>query len=211
MPVGYQRPAASRSPFVQWARARSVAPPPRPRWSSSSTRSSARRAWVTVPATSPMIRARPARCTAIEAGSRRNAVSSTTTIDPAGGAAGRRLRAIARRRAGVPRPPRLRPGRGSIRHRRRSAPVASGARRRAGPRASGAAWPPAGLGSVPGWRARPGPLRARGLRRPGRGRSPRAARRSVRTTRRRADAARAPARVARPGDAPRSTSAKRWW
>ena len=59
-------------------------PQPRPRWSSSATRSSARRACVTVPATSPRTRARAARYSSIAAGRRRNSSSSTTTIAAAG-------------------------------------------------------------------------------------------------------------------------------
>ena len=61
---------------------------PRLRWSSSGTRSSTRRAYFTVPGTSPRTRASPARYMAIEPGRRRNSSSSTTTIS-ADGASGR--------------------------------------------------------------------------------------------------------------------------
>ena len=74
---------AVRSPLVQYASPSRAAGAPRARWSSSSARSSARRACVIVPATSPRTRAVPARYIAIAVGSVRNASSSTTTISPA--------------------------------------------------------------------------------------------------------------------------------
>ena len=53
MPSAKLRWAASRSPLVQYASPRSAAAAPRHKWSSSGKRSSARRAWFTVPGTSP--------------------------------------------------------------------------------------------------------------------------------------------------------------
>ena len=92
MPSAYDRCAASRSPLVQAASPRNPAAPPRVRWSSSGARSSVRRAYVTVPGTSP--RARASRAIAIVAGRWRNTSSSTTTIAAAGASGRPRISAV---------------------------------------------------------------------------------------------------------------------
>ena len=109
MPSAYQRCAASRSPLVQYARPSRAAAAPRPTWSSSSASSSARRAWVMVPATSPRTWACPARYMAIAAGSGgrppRRRPPSPPDLVPWSSVA---RPAIARRPAGAPRRPRAR-------------------------------------------------------------------------------------------------------
>ena len=98
-PRQYHRCAASRSPLAQYASPRSAAAAPRPRWSSSPTRSSARRAWVTVPATSPRSQGLPGTVHGDRPpAERRNSSSSTTTIS--GGRA--RIRRVTGRRVQPP-------------------------------------------------------------------------------------------------------------
>ena len=84
MHSAYDRCAVSRSPLAQEASPRRPAAAPRRRWSSSEARSSARRALVTVPATSPRARLWAARHSAIDPGRPQNSSSSTTTISAAG-------------------------------------------------------------------------------------------------------------------------------
>ena len=125
------RCAASRSPLAQYARPRSPAADPRLRWSSGSTSSSARSAWVMVPADVADGHGQGRPIDAIERGRRRNS-SSSTTIRPAELPAGRSWpsaadRATVRRPAGAPRRRRARPM-------RRAAPRRSGRSARAGRR-----------------------------------------------------------------------------
>src|SRR6266566_8529698 len=94
IPSAYDRCAASRSPLVQEASPKSAAADPRFRWASSGARSSARRAYVTVPGTLPRVRASPARAIAIVAGRWPNSSSSTTTIVAAGADASPRISAV---------------------------------------------------------------------------------------------------------------------
>ena len=121
---------------------------PRPRWSSAPARSSARRACVRAPATSPRSRASPARYIAISVGRRRNPSRPRRPCPPAG--------------PGSPLAPAWRPATARRRCRRASTPLDlaggherpdeadaqhrpdAGPRRRAAPRASAAASPPAG-------------------------------------------------------------------
>ena len=208
----YDASATSRSPVDQAARPRRARAAPRARWSSSSATSSARRAYATVPSTSPRTRASPARWTAMSAGSRRNSSRSTTTIpvaatrlarvgvQPALGVSQQRLDTL--ERAGRHQRPRQ-----AVAEDRPDPEDLVGEALEPGPDGRLAAVPAQG-GRSPARSERP---RSRSRRRPSRAGSPRTGRRSSRTSRWPAGAG----RPTRSGCSSRSracrTSANRWW
>ena len=155
--------AASRSPLVQYASPRRAAGAPRARWSSSPARSSARRACVIVPATSPRTRAVSG---AVHRDRGRERAERLLVDDDHLAAPGRLVgsshRSASRSRSSTPSSSPRAMSDADVR--RWSAPAGPGTARRAAPRASAAAWPPAAPGAAPGSRARPGPPPARSPR-----------------------------------------------